>query len=112
MYPCLSDKRYEHIWVIYLDRKNKILHKELISTGGITNTVLDPNRLFRTALEMYATGIILCHNHPSGSLTPSKEDIGLTQKIKDAAALLDIQLLDHLIIGENGYYSFCDEGLI
>jgi DNA repair protein RadC len=108
----LLDKQYEHIWAIFLDRKNKVLHKELISTGGITGTALDPNRLLRIALEVYATGIILCHNHPSGSLNPSKEDISMTQKVTEAASLLNIKVLDHLIVGESGYYSFVDEGLI
>jgi DNA repair protein RadC len=108
----LLDQPYEYIWAIYLDRKLKILRKELISTGGITNAALDPNRLFRTAIEMYATNIILCHNHPSGNIIPSKEDIELTKKIQDVAKLLGIELLDHLIIGENGYYSFFEEGLI
>jgi DNA repair protein RadC len=108
----LLDKQYEHIWAIFLDRKNRVLHKELVSTGSITGTALDPNRLLRIALEVYATGIILCHNHPSGSLSPSKEDILMTQKIKETASLLNIHILDHLIVGENGYYSFADEKLI
>jgi len=108
----LLDKQYEYVWAIFLDRKNKILHKELIGTGGITASALDPNRLLRTALEMYATGIILCHNHPSGSTNPSKEDIRLTQNIQKAASLFNINVLDHLIVGENEYYSFADEGLI
>ena len=112
MCSCLLDKPYEHVWAIFLDRRNKLLHKELISTGGITGATIDQNRLLRSALEVYATGIILCHNHPSGSITPSKEDISITQKIAAAAALLNISILDHLIVGENGYYSFKDEGLL
>jgi len=108
----LLDKQYESVWAVFLDRKNKILHKELIGTGGIVGSALDANRLLRTALEVYATGIILCHNHPSGNLIPSEEDIQLTQKIKEAASLFNIRLLDHLIVGENEYYSFADEGLI
>jgi DNA repair protein RadC len=108
----LLDQPYEYVWAVFLDRKNKILHKELIGTGGITGAVLDANRLLRTALEVYATGIILCHNHPSGNLIPSQEDIQMTQKITEAATLLNIRVLDHLIVGENGYYSFADENLI
>ena len=110
--PYLLDQPYEHLWTIFLNRKNKILHKELISVGGITSTAIDANRLLRIALEVYATSIILCHNHPSGSLIPSKEDIQMTMKIKEAASLLDIKILDHIIVGRNGYYSFFDEGLI
>jgi DNA repair protein RadC len=108
----LLDQPYEHVWTIFLNRQNKILHKELISTGGIAGAMFEPNRILRTALEVYATGIVLCHNHPSGNLIPSKEDIQMTKKIKEAATLLDIKLLDHLIVGENGYYSFFDEGMI
>ncbi|MCL2511146.1 MAG: DNA repair protein RadC [Bacteroidales bacterium] len=108
----LLDKQYECVWAIFLDPKNKILHKELIGTGGITASALDPNRLLRTAIEVYAMGIIICHNHPSGSITPSKEDIQLTKTIKEAAKLLNIKVLDHIIVGENRYYSFADEGLI
>ena len=105
----LLDQPYEHIWAVFLDRKNFVLHKELIGTGGIVGVVLDANRLLRTALETYATGIVLCHNHPSGGITPSKEDIAMTKKITDAASLLGIKILDHLIVGENEYYSFADE---
>jgi len=108
----LLDKQYEHVWAIFLDRKNKILHKELIGTGGITASALDPNRLLRVALEVYATGIILCHNHPSGNINPSPDDIHLTQKIKEAAQIFNINVLDHLIIGENSYYSFADDGMM
>lgn len=108
----LLDQPYEHIWAIFLDRKNKFLHKELIGTGGITNAAINLNRLLRTALEMYASGIVLCHNHPSGGIIPSKEDILMTRKIESAALLLNLKVLDHIIVGENGYYSFTDEGLM
>jgi len=108
----LLDKQYEYIWAIFLDCKNKVLHKELIGTGGVMTSAMDINRLLRTALEVYATGIILCHNHPSGGVMPSQSDIQMTQKIKETALLLNIKILDHLIIGENRYFSFTDEGLI
>ena len=108
--PHLLDQPYEHVWAIFLDRKNSFLHKELIGTGGIVGAACDMNRLLRTALETYATGIILCHNHPSGGVVPSKEDIAMTRKITEAAALLDIRVLDHLIVGGDRYYSFADEG--
>jgi len=106
----LLDQPYEHIWAIFLDRKSKFLHKELVGTGGITNAATNLNRILRTALEMYASGVVLCHNHPSGNITPSQDDILMTQKIETAASLLDIKVLDHLIVGGNDYYSFADEG--
>ena len=108
----LLDKQYESVWAVFLDRKNKILHKELIGMGGVAGSALDASRLLRSAIEVYATGIILCHNHPSGNLIPSAEDIQMTKKIKETAMLLNIRLLDHLIVGENGYYSFADAGLM
>ena len=89
---------------------NKIIGKERISSGGLTATVVDVRILFKQAIERLATSIIIAHNHPSGTLKPSRADIQLTQKIKNASKLLDIQLLDHLIVADSGYYSFADEG--
>ncbi len=108
----LKDNRHEVFAVMYLNRANKINHFEIISTGGITGTVADPRIILRKALEHDAVNIILCHNHPSGSLKPSRADEQLTAKIKEAARLLDLNVLDHLIVSENGYYSFADEGLL
>lgn len=108
----LKDHRHEVFAVMYLNRANKINHFEIISTGGITGTVADPRIILRKALEHDAVNIILCHNHPSGSLKPSRADEQLTAKIKEAARLLDLNVLDHLIVSENGYYSFADEGLL
>jgi len=108
----LKDHRREVFGVLYLNRANKINHFEIVSEGGITGTVADPRIILRKALEADAVSIILCHNHPSGSLRPSRADEVLTDKIKEAAAYLDIKLLDHIIVSEDGYYSFADEGLL
>lgn len=106
------DHRHEVFAVLYLNRANKIRQLEIVSEGGITGTVADPRIILRKALEQDAVSLILCHNHPSGSLRPSRADEQLTAKIKSAAALLDITVLDHIIVSEEGYFSFADEGLI
>lgn len=108
----LKDYRHEVFAVLFLNRANKINHFEIISEGGITGTVADPRIILRKALEADAVNIILCHNHPSGSLKPSRADEQLTSKIREAARLLDIAVIDHIIVSETGYYSFADEGLI
>jgi DNA repair protein RadC len=108
----LKDHRHEVFAVLFLNRANKINHFEIISEGGITGTVADPRIILRKALEEDAVNIILCHNHPSGSLKPSRADEELTRKIKEAARLLDIAVIDHIIVSENGYYSFADEGIL
>lgn len=108
----LQDHRREVFAVLFLNRANKINHFEIVSEGGITGTVADPRIILRKALEEDAVNIILCHNHPSGSLKPSKADEQLTAKIKEAASYLDIKVLDHIIVSEEGYYSFADEGLL
>lgn len=98
--------------VVFLNRANKVIHFEIISEGGITGTVADPRIILKKALENNATAIILCHNHPSGNLKPSSSDEFLTQKIKNAAAFLDILVTDHIIISNEGYFSFRDEGIL
>lgn len=108
----LQDHRREVFAVLFLNRSNKINHFEIVSEGGITGTVADPRIILRRALEEDAVSIILCHNHPSGSLKPSRADELLTSKIRDAARLMDIQVLDHIIVSDSGYYSFADEGLL
>ncbi|HEX7904103.1 MAG TPA: DNA repair protein RadC [Chitinophagaceae bacterium] len=108
----LKDYRREMFAVLFLNRANKINHFEIMSEGGITGTVADPRVILRKALEEDAVNIILCHNHPSGSLRPSRADEQLTTKIKQAASYLDIKVLDHIIVSEDGYYSFADEGLL
>ncbi len=106
----LQDETREIFVVIFLNRANRINGHHVISTGGITGTVADPRIIMKKALEENATGIILSHNHPSGNINPSREDINLTKKIKEAASYLDISVLDHIIIGNDKYYSFADSG--
>ncbi len=102
----------EQFKVLFTNRANKVLGVFEVSTGGIAGTVADPKLIFVAALKAGATGIILSHNHPSGNLTPSHADIELTKKIKEGGRLLEIQLLDHLILTSESYFSFADEGLI
>ncbi len=108
----LKDYTYEVFAVIFLNRCNKIKHFEIVSRGGITGTVADPRLILKKALEEQATGLILSHNHPSGNLQPSKADRDITEKIKQAAGYMDIQVLDHIIVSDEGYYSFADEGIM
>ena len=108
----LRDYRHEVFAVMYLNRANKINHFEIVSEGGITGTVADPRIILKKALEEDAVSIILCHNHPSGSLKPSRADEDLTHKIKEAAKYFDIRVLDHMIVSDAGYFSFADEGLL
>lgn len=107
-----KDLRHEVFAVTFLNRSNKIIHFEIISEGGITGTVADPRIILRKALEEDAVSVILCHNHPSGSLKPSRADEELTRKIKEAASYFDIGVIDHLIVSDAGYYSFADEGIL
>lgn len=107
-----QDIPYETFWIILLNRANRVLRKYQVSQGGVTGTVADPKIIFKAALEELASGIILAHNHPSGNLTASQADIDLTKKLTAGGRLLEIQVLDHLIIAGQKYYSFADEGLI
>jgi DNA repair protein RadC len=108
----LVDLNHEEFWILLLSRNCKIISKELISKGGLSGTVADPKIIFHIALQHQASSIILAHNHPSGNLKPSQQDIDLTRKIHQAGRILDIGVLDHLIITDGGYYSFADEGLL
>ena len=108
----LQYKKQEVFAVVFLNRANKILHHEIISEGGITGTVADPRIILKKALEHNATAIILSHNHPSGNLKPSRQDQELTYKIKEAAKYFDIIITDHIIVGDEGYFSFADEGIL
>ena len=108
----LKDYRHEVFAVLFLNRANKVNHFEIVSQGGITGTIADPRIILKKALEEDAVSIILCHNHPSGSLKPSRMDEELTSKIKEAARYFDIKVLDHIIVSEDGYYSFADEGIL
>lgn len=112
MQPKIGELAHEEFWVLYLNNSNKVVYKSQLSKGGITGTVVDTRLVFKTAFEHYAVGIILAHNHPSGKLKASEADISITKKLKEAAKTLDIIVLDHVIITENGYFSFADEGVL
>jgi len=105
-------KHSEKVYALYIDNSNKILGYAMISSGGLTASIVDVRIIFQNALLLNATRIILAHNHPSGSLNPSDEDKDLTRRIKEAGKILNISLLDHIIITEYSYYSFADNGLI
>lgn len=109
--PYLLDLSHEQFWILLLNRANEIIRPVQVSVGGVAGTVADPKIIFKSAIEYLASAIILVHNHPSGNLTPSQADKDLTRKVKEAGRLLDIPVLDHLIFGDNGYYSFADEGI-
>lgn len=108
--PLVEDMPHEEFWILLLNRANKVIGKKFIGKGGMSSVVVDTKLIMIAALEHRASAIILCHNHPSGQMKPSSQDIQITQKIKTAAQLLDIGLLDHIILGDNTYYSFADEG--
>lgn len=112
LFAQLSDLPNEEFWIILLNRRNQILEKRNISKGGVSGTVADAKLIFKPAIERLASGIILAHNHPSGNLTPSNADRQLTKKLIRAGQDLDINVLDHLIIGDDAYFSFKDEGLM
>ena len=112
MQPIIGELEHEEFWIIYLNNANKILLKTQLSKGGITGTLVDSRLVFKRALELAATSIILCHNHPSGTLKPSSSDISLTKKVKNAGDVLEIKVLDHLIITQKNYFSFADENML
>ena len=107
----LVDLNHEEFWIILTGRSQKVLGKELVSKGGISETVVDPKIIFGIALRHQATNVYLVHNHPSGNLKPSQNDIVLTKRLAEAGRILDIKILDHLIITDKAYYSFADEGV-
>jgi len=112
LYPYLADLDHEQFYTILLNRANKVIDVIKVSQGGVSGTVADAKLIFRSAVEKLASGIILAHNHPSGNLKPSQADIALTRKIKEAGAMLDISVLDHIIIASNDYFSFSDQGMM
>jgi DNA repair protein RadC len=112
VYPRGSLELQEAFVVLYLNRTNEILGYYKHSVGGITGTVADPRIIFATAVSSASVGMILAHNHPSGNLTASQADIDLTRRIKEVGKLLDIQVLDHLILTRDSYFSFADQGMI
>jgi DNA repair protein RadC len=108
----LEDLPHEEFWVMLLNRANKVIDTKLVGRGGVSSTVVDSKVIFSFALESLASGIILAHNHPSGNLKPSNSDIRLTKKLVDAGKIMEVPILDHIIVGDNDYFSFADEGLI
>ena len=108
----MGDLPYEEFWLLLLNRANRVVKKVKISEGGISGTVVDPKKIFQICLEQHATSIILGHNHPSGTVTPSDADNKITKKIKDCGLLLDVAILDHIIVGDDRFYSFADEGAL
>ncbi|MEP5339297.1 MAG: DNA repair protein RadC [Algibacter sp.] len=112
MQPVIGELHHEEFWIIYLNNSNKVIQKNQLSKGGITGTLVDVRLVLKSALEVGATGLILAHNHPSGTLKPSEADRKITNKLKRAAEGLDIKVLDHLVITEKAYFSFADESLL
>ena len=110
--PVLSFLSHEEFWVAYLNYQNRVITRHCLSKGGITSTTVDLRLILKKALEVGATALLIAHNHPTGNLQASQADIALTIKIKTAAQTIDIQLLDHLIVSENGYFSFADENIL
>ena len=106
------DLNHEEFWIIILNRANYVLRKDQISRGGISGTVADPKLIFKSALDHGGSSIILAHNHPSGNLQPSQADITLTRTLKEAGQFLEIPVLDHIIVSDNSYFSFADEGML
>ena len=110
--PLLQDLKHEEFWVIYLNRNNRVIKSENLSKGGVAGTVVDQKIIFKRAIQLLASSVILAHNHPSGNLLPSSEDKAITNKIVKGANILGLKVLDHLIISAEGYFSFSDEGLL
>jgi DNA repair protein RadC len=108
----LLDLNHEEFWIVILNRANYVLRKNKISSGGISGTVADPKLIFKSALDHRGSSIILVHNHPSGNLQPSQADITLTKTLKEAGKFLEIPVLDHIIVSDNSYFSFADEGMM
>ena len=108
----LEDLKHEEFWILILNRRNQVLKKQLISSGGVSGTVADPKIIINAALQELASCIILIHNHPSGNLKPSQSDLDLTKKLKNAGEVLEIPVIDHIIYTDEGYLSFADEGLL
>lgn len=108
----LENLQHEEFWIMVLNRSNNVIHKQCISIGGMNATIVDPKILFKVCIQHNGTGIILAHNHPSGAMKPSEQDMRMTKRIKEAATIMDISLLDHMIIGQNTYFSFADDGLL
>lgn len=112
MTPVVGDLIHEEFWIILMNRSNRCIRKQKISQGGISGTVIDIRLILKYAVELLASSMIICHNHPSGNLQPSEADNKITKKIMESAKIMDIQLLDHIIIADNSYFSYADNGLM
>ncbi|MBE6338667.1 MAG: JAB domain-containing protein [Lentimicrobiaceae bacterium] len=111
-YAHLSDLNHEQFWIMLLNNANKVIKLEKIGVGGMTGTTADPKKIFKSALENNAASVMLCHNHPSGNVIPSNADKQITNNLVKAGQFLEIKILDHIIIGNDNYFSFADEGLL
>jgi len=111
-HPILGDLPHEELWILFLNNSYRYMDMQRLSIGGLTDTSADVRFIMKMAIERLASHIAICHNHPSGNITPSKQDITLTRQIKEGGALLDVTLIEHLIVGDNKYYSFADEGTL
>ena len=111
-YPLMGDLEHEEFWLLMLNRANRVLGRYKVSQGGLSGTVIDTRIILKKALDNLASSIIVCHNHPSGNKQPSDADLKITEKLKKAAEMLEIKLLDHVIIADKSYFSFADEGLM
>ena len=112
LHPYFADLNHEEFYAVYVNRNNKVIAVRQISKGGLSGTVADGKVIFQKALEEKATGIVLAHNHPSGSVDPSPADMHLTKSLVKFGTMIDLQILDHLIITDNNYFSFADEGIL
>lgn len=112
LHPILGDLKHEECWLLLLNKSNKVIKKQQVSRGGISGTLIDIRLIIKDAIENLASGIILIHNHPSGNITPSEEDNQITKKLKEACSLLEIELIDHVIIADNKYFSYKDNILL
>ncbi|SBV96002.1 DNA repair protein RadC [uncultured Dysgonomonas sp.] len=109
-HPVLADLKHEEVWVLLLNRANKVLKKIQVSKGGVTGTVVDIRMIMKEAIDSLASAIVLCHNHPSGNSNPSGDDDNITRRLKDAGQIMDVRLLDHIIVCDHSYYSYMDRG--
>ncbi|WP_298791499.1 RadC family protein [uncultured Allomuricauda sp.] len=112
LYPLMGELEHEEFWIVYLNNSNKIIHKSQLSKGGITGTLVDVRLVLKQALDLGAVGILLAHNHPSGTIKPSAADKQITRKLQKAGEALDIKVLDHLILTQHNYLSFADKGIL
>jgi DNA repair protein RadC len=110
-HPILADLPHEEFWILFLNQSNKVIDKYRVSQGGIASTIIDVRLVMKAAIEKLASGIILCHNHPSGGLNPSQSDIDITEKLRKAGEIMDIRVLDHVIVTDEDFYSFADKGI-